>query len=45
MKISEEKFIKHFDEIMLDKKMDQDEKWNQIIWARVRSIQAAAEEK
>ncbi len=39
MKKSEKRFIKHFDEIMLDKKMDTQEKWNQVILARIHSIQ------
>ena len=28
-------FIKEFDEIMLDKNINQDEKWNKIILARI----------
>ena len=39
MKKSEQRFIQHFDEIMLDKKMNTQEKWNQVILARIHSIQ------
>ena len=39
MKKSEQRFIKHFDEIMLDKEMNDNEKWNQVILARIYSLQ------
>ena len=39
MKKSEQRFIQHFDEIMLDKKMNTNEKWNQVILASIHSLQ------
>ena len=44
MKKSEQRFIKHFDEIMLDKEMNDDQKWNQVILARILSIQTKDEQ-
>ena len=44
MKKSEQRFIKHFDEIMLDKEMNDDQKWNQVILARIHSIQTKEEQ-
>jgi hypothetical protein len=35
IKECDEIFIKKFDEIMLDKNINQDEKWNKLISARI----------
>ena len=39
MKTSEERFCEEFDKIILDETMEQWDKWNALIFARIRSMQ------